>query len=100
MSNLLVPKLVPKFGRYTFAFAHRPDELSPGGVGVIYKDSLPVIVRTDLAFDKSFIVLDQKFHGKKVFYTIFYRSPSNKHMPQNLRNSLLISKLFTRKLML
>ena len=46
-----------------------------GGVGLFYKNSLPVNVRRDLSFNES-IVVELKFGRKKIFFTVLYRSPS------------------------
>ena len=70
--------LVPDLEDYTFVPANHPDNVSHGGVGLYHKNSLPVKVRTDLAFDES-IVLELKFQRKKIFFTVLYRSPSFKH---------------------
>ena len=42
-----------------------------GGVGLFYKNSLPVIVRNDLSFDES-IVVELKFGRKKIYSLLFY----------------------------
>ena len=60
---------------YTFVPANKPGNTRHGGVGLFYKDSLPVIVRNDLSFDES-IVVELKFGHKKIFFTVLYRSPS------------------------
>ena len=53
---------------YNFAPANNPANIRNGGVGLFYKDSLPVIVRYDLSFDES-IVVKLKF-GRNIFLTI------------------------------
>ena len=45
---------------YTFVPANNPANNRNCGVGLFYKNSLPVIVRTDLSFDES-IVVELKF---------------------------------------
>ena len=52
-----------------------------GGVGLFYKNSLPVIVRNDLSFDES-IVVELKFGRKKIFFTVLYRTPCNHTSPE------------------
>lgn len=69
---------VPKIEGYTFLSANHPDDVAHGGVGLFYKDSLPVVFRDDLSFDES-IVLELRFQRKKIFFTVLYRSPSHKH---------------------
>ncbi len=39
---------VPKIEGYTFLSANHPDDVAHGGVGVFYKDSLPIVLRDDL----------------------------------------------------
>ena len=51
---------------YTFVSANNPANVRHGGVGLFFKNSLPVIVRTDLSFDQS-IVIEIKFGRKKYF---------------------------------
>ena len=49
-----------------------------GGVGLFYKNDLPIKIRSDLAFDET-IVAELKFGRKKIFFTVLYRSPSFNH---------------------
>ena len=63
---------------YTFEPANHPSNVKHGGVGLFYKNSLPVNVRRDLSFDES-IVVELKFGRKKIFFTVLYRSPSFNH---------------------
>ena len=84
---------------YTFISANNPMNTRNGGVGLFYKNSLPVIVRNDLSFDES-IVLELKFGRKKIFFTVLYRTPSYNHTSpefqdfcQNLKPYIQISKL-------
>ena len=51
---------------YTFVHANSPTNTKRGGVGLFYRDSLPIVVRDDLSFDES-IVLELKFGRKKYF---------------------------------
>ena len=44
-----------------------------GGVGIFYKDSLPIIIRGDLSLDEC-IVAELRFGRKKYFYSIVYKS--------------------------
>ena len=55
---------------YTFVPANNPVNTRHGGVGLFYKNSLPVIVRNDLSFDES-IVVELKFGRRKIFFTEF-----------------------------
>ena len=45
---------------YTFVPANTPANTRHGGVGLFYKNSLPLIIRNDLSFDES-IVIELKF---------------------------------------
>ena len=49
---------------YTLVSANNPANTRHGGVGLFYKNSLPVIVRNDLSFDES-IALELNFGRKK-----------------------------------
>ena len=77
--------LVPDLEDFTYIPANHPDNVSHGGVGLYHKNSLPVKVRSDLAFDES-IVLELKFQRKKIFFTVLYRSPSFKHNSPQFRD--------------
>ena len=46
---------------YTFVPANNPANSRNSGVGLFYKNSLPVIVRTDLSFDESIVVEIQPY---------------------------------------
>ena len=63
---------------YTFLPANNPANVRHGGVGLLFKNSLPVIVRNDLSFDES-IVIELKFGRKKIFFIVLYRSPAFNH---------------------
>ena len=54
---------------YIFIPGNNPANSRNGGVGLFYKNSLPVIVRNDLSFGES-IVVELKFRRKK---KIFHR---------------------------
>ena len=58
-------------------FSHHPSGNKHGGVGIFYKDTLPLIIRDDLAFNEC-IVSELRFGKKKIFHTVMYRSPSDK----------------------
>ena len=63
---------------YTFLPANNPANVRHGGVVLLFKNSLPVIVRNDLPFDES-IVIELKFGRKKIFFIVLYRSPAFNH---------------------
>ena len=84
---------------YTFIPANNPANTRHGGVGLFYKNSLPVIVRNDLSFDES-IVVELKF-GRKKYSLLFYielllvttHVLNFKIFCQNLKPYIQISKL-------
>ena len=73
LTNETVDK-VPVIEGYTFLSANRPSNIARGGVGIFYKNSLPLIVRPDLSFDES-LVVEVKLQRKKIFFTVLYRFP-------------------------
>ena len=77
LKDSLVPN-IPILNGYEFEHANHPGNVAHGGVGVYYKQSLPIIPRKDLSFSES-LVLEIKFGRKKIFFTVLYRSPSSKH---------------------
>ena len=58
---------------YTFVTANNSADTRHGGVGLCFKNSLPVVVRNDLSYDES-IVVEMKFGRKNICFTILYRS--------------------------
>ena len=59
----------PLLNEYTFVPANNPTNTRHGGVGLFYKNSLPVVVRKYLRFDES-IVIELKF-GRKKYVLLF-----------------------------
>ena len=47
------------------------------GVGIFYKDTLPMKIRSDLSFDEC-IVTELRFGRKKIFFSVLYRNPMHK----------------------
>jgi len=81
---------------YTFLPSNNPNNTRHGGVGLFYKNSLPLIVRDDLAFDET-IVVELKFGSKKIFFTVIYRSPAFKDGSLEFEHFLLnFNNLFTK----
>ena len=62
---------------YTFKPLNHPSGGRHGGVGIFYKESLPLRIRDDLCFDEC-LVSEIKFGRKKIFFTVFYRNPAYK----------------------
>ena len=60
---------------YTFVNCNNPNNTKHGGVGLFYKNNLPIKVRNDLSFDES-IVVELRFGRKKIFFTVLYKSPT------------------------
>ena len=58
-----------------------------GGVGLFYRNTLPIIVSNDLSFDES-IFVELKFGRKKIFFTVLYRSPALNHTSPQFRTFL------------
>ena len=63
LTDSLAPN-VPELDGYTFEPANHPDNVTHGGVGLFYKNSLPIVIRRDLSFNES-IVTELKFGFKK-----------------------------------
>ena len=68
----------PLLKDYNFISTNHPGNVSHGGVGLFYKDSLPVIHRKDLSFDEC-IVIELEFGWNFFFFPVLYRSPASKH---------------------
>ena len=59
---------------YKFHPCNRPYGERNGGVGIFYKETLPLRIRHDLSFDEC-IVSELVFGRKKIFLTVLYRNP-------------------------
>ena len=64
---------------YTFVSSENPTNTRHGGVGLFYKNSLPIKIRNDLSFEDS-IVAELNFGRRKLFFTVMYRSPAFNHI--------------------
>ena len=62
---------------YKFYPCYHPDGNRSGGVGIFYKESLPLRIRHDLSFEEC-IVSELSFGCKNIFFTVLYRNPRNK----------------------
>ena len=67
----------PLMDGYTFISCNNSQNQRHGGVGLLYKNSLPIKLRNDLAFQES-IVVELIFGNKKIFFTVLYRNPAYK----------------------
>ena len=63
---------------YTFISKNNPNDSRHGGVGIFYKNTLPLIIRNDLSFNET-LVLELRFGKKRIFFTVIYRSPSQNY---------------------
>ena len=62
---------------YKFHSCNHPDGERNGGVGIFYKETLPLRIRQDLSFDEC-IVSEMIFGRKTIFFTVLYRNPHSK----------------------
>ena len=62
---------------YHYHACNHPSGEKKGGVGIFYKDTLPLKIRSDLSFDEC-IVAELRFGRKKIFFTVLYRNPMHK----------------------
>ena len=79
----------PMMDGYTFISCNNSLNQRHGGVGLLYKNSLPIKLRNDLAFNES-IVVELKFGNKKIFFTVLYRNPAYKLGSVEFNSFLLI----------
>ena len=64
---------VPEMHGYKFHSCNHPDGNRSGGVGIFYKESLPLKIREDLSFNES-IVCELIFGHRHIFFTVLYRN--------------------------
>ena len=62
---------------YLFKPLNSPDGGKNGGVGLFYKESLPLKIRYDLSFNEC-LVTEMVFGRKHIFFTVLYRNPAHK----------------------
>ena len=67
----------PLMEGYNFEPLNHPSGNKRGGVGIFYKETLPLKVRRDLSFDEC-LVSEIHIGKKKIFHSVIYRSPSVK----------------------
>ena len=65
---------------FTFVPANNPSNTRHGGVGLFFKNCLPVVIRDDLSFDES-IVVELKF-GRKKYSLQFYIEALHSTIPR------------------
>ena len=61
---------------YSFIAKNNNTNTRHGGVGLFYKNTLPLTVRSDLGFNEA-LVVEINFGRKNIFFTVLYRSPAN-----------------------
>ena len=61
---------------YKYHPLNHPSGEKKGGVGIFYKENLPIRIRNDLSFEEC-LVTELIFGRKKIFFTVFYRNPEN-----------------------
>ena len=78
-TNLGIDEHVPEnsLPGYLYHPCNHPSGEKKGGVGIFYKDTLPIKFRSDLSFDEC-IVAELHFGRKKIFFTGLYRNPIHK----------------------
>ena len=82
---------------YTFHKSSHPQNMKRGGVGLYVKDTLPSKFRSDLAVLPECIILEVHIHGKKYFFVVLYRSPSQTQSEFDtfmIKFELLLSKIY------
>ena len=62
---------------YKFYSCNHPDGNRSGGVGIFYRESLPLRIREDLSFEEC-IVSQLSLGSKNIYFTVLYRNPENK----------------------
>ena len=62
---------------YKFFPLNNPNGSQNGGVGIFFRENLPLRIRTDLCFDEC-LVTELQFEKKKIFFTVLYRNPAFK----------------------
>ena len=67
-------KLIEK---YKFVQCNSVSGKKQGGVGIFYKESLPLQIHSDLSFNEC-LVVELKFASKKIFFIVLYSNPYDK----------------------
>ena len=82
---------------YNFVSQNNPDGSKNGGVGMFYKETLPLKIRRDLSFDEC-LVSEINFGRKKIFFTVLYRNPKYKAASAEFKNFVQNFTLLTTEL--
>ena len=81
---------------YSFIKNNHPQNVKRGGVGLYYKDSLPLKNRSDLVTLPECVVCEIQINKKKYFFVVIYRSPSQSQSEFDnftINFELLLSKM-------
>jgi len=85
-STVVIPEKMLE--NYKFISCNNAKDTRHGGVGLFVKNSLAIKIRDDISFDETLVVEIMVDH-KKIFFTVIYRSPSNKCGSPEFNNFLL-----------
>ena len=64
---------------YSLLRVDHPNNIKRGGICLYFKESLPLINRSDLSNMKECLVTEINVNNEKCFFTCLYRSPSQSH---------------------
>ena len=64
---------------YLLLRVDHPNNIKRGGICMYFKESLPLINRSDLSNMKECLVTEINVNNEKCFFTCLYRSPSQSH---------------------
>ena len=81
---------------YKFVFKSNIANTRHGGVGLLYRNSLPCSIRHDLGFNQA-IVVELSLKRKKIFYTVLCRSPSNLNGSPEFDNFCKTLRTYTQR---
>ena len=84
---------------YTFVPANNPANTRHGGVGLFYRNTLPIMIRDDLSFDET-IVVELKFGRKKYSSLSCTEVPPLTMLPLNFEHFCQILRICIPKLRL
>ena len=73
---------------YHYHACNHPSGAKKGGVGIFYKDMLPIKIRSDISFDEC-IVAELRFGRKKIIFTVLYRNPMHKANSPDFHNFMV-----------
>ena len=86
----------PLLDNYTFVCKNNAANSWHGGVGLLYKNYLPLLVRDDLGFDGT-LVVELKFGRKKIFLQYYIAAPPKLMVHLNLKIFSKILSVYMKK---